>query len=106
MTLDEVLKEVRIAVEKIKVQYGDKLKIKVITDREKLYQADLYAKNCLANLTVGEPSFAPYRYVSFEVAAMINGEPNLIYHWYDDETHTVQDIVGNLNNGIDFMVNY
>lgn len=107
MILQEILKEAHNWFEKIKEQYSNKLKIKVITDRENLYQIDFEAENCLANLTVGEPDFAPYSHVSFEVAAMINDkEPSLVYYWYDNETHTVQDIIDNLDKGIQFMINY
>ena len=68
-------------------------------NKERLYII-LDFKECMAAITVAEPEFAPYRFVSFEAADIINGIPKIVHAWYDGEQTTSEDITKNLNETI------
>ena len=61
---------------------------------------------CMAAIVVAEPDYAPYRFVSFEVVAMENGNSTLLYTWYDQEGNTIEEIIKNLDKSIDVALEY
>ena len=57
--------------------------------------------NALAELIAGDGSYAPYRFVSFTVLDTRRdtmAEP--VYCFYDDESHTIDDILRELDRGM------
>ncbi len=60
---------------------------------------------CMAEIVVEEATFAPYRYVSFEVVSIVESKVKIIYSWYDDETSMLIDIENELDKGIQFLTN-
>lgn len=105
--LHEIIDEVRIWTEAVRGTYGANLKIEVLTDRSDSYRVIFDTENSMAELYIGEPDFAPYRYVSYEVAAVVEDKGACcVYWWYDDETCTLQDIIANLDKGIRFAMEY
>ena len=77
----------------------------VENDKERLYVI-LNFGECMAAIVVAEPDFAPYRFVSFEVAAMENGISKMPYSWYDEEGNTMEEIIKNLDKAIDVALEY
>lgn len=73
---------------------------------------DLTFNNCLAQLTVSEPYFAPYQFVSFEAMtldskkAQDTGEPELVYFFYDSEEMTEEVVINELAAGIEYCSCY
>lgn len=67
---------------------------------------------CLAQVVVCTPIFAPYRYVEFEALtfdskkAVECARPDLIYFFYDSEKDTEETITLQLNQGIEYCLNY
>lgn len=55
---------------------------------------------------VAEPDFAPYRFVSFEAVAIVNGVHDIVHAWYDEGGTAIEDIIKNLNNAIDVVLGY
>jgi len=77
----------------------------VENNKERLYVILSFGE-CMAAIVVAEPDFAPYRFVSFEVAAMENGIPTMPYSWYDEEGNTIEEIIKNLDKAIDVALEY
>lgn len=59
----------------------------------------------IAELVVEQPDFAPYRFVSFEVAAIENDQAKIIYSWYDDDNTSEKEIADGIMGGIEFITN-
>lgn len=58
----------------------------------------------LAELIVSEPDFAPYRFVSFTVLDPrldVTAEP--VFLFYDDTSHTIDDILRELDRGLEVI---
>ena len=61
-------------------------------------------ENALAELLVGAPDCTPYRFVSFTVVDIrrdVTAEP--VFCFYDDETHTIADILRELDRGLEIF---
>ena len=68
---------------------------------------DFNFENCLAQIVVNKPTFAPYKYVSCEALDLkgpIQAEP--IYFYYDSEYSTVKETIGMLDYGIQYCLDY
>ncbi|EAC2412726.1 hypothetical protein AF435_14520 [Listeria monocytogenes] len=59
----------------------------------------------MAEIVVENSNFAPYRFISFEVAAIIENQTAIIYSWYDNDNTSKQEIEDNLKKGIDYFIN-
>ncbi|MGG5342852.1 hypothetical protein [Enterococcus sp. AZ192] len=81
------------------------ISISVIRDEETGLVVSFENDEVMAELVVEQPDFAPYRFVSFEVAAIEDGRAKIVYSWYDNDTTTKQEIDNALINGIDFISN-
>jgi hypothetical protein len=77
----------------------------VENNKERLYVI-LNFGECMAAIVVAEPDFAPYRFVSFEAAAMKNDIMTMPYSWYDEEGNTIEEIIKNLDKAIDIVLEY
>lgn len=77
----------------------------VENNKERLYVI-LNFGECMAAIVVAGPDFAPYRFVSFEVAAIENGISTIPYSWYDEEGNTIEEIIKNLDKAIDIALEY
>lgn len=58
----------------------------------------------MAELVVERPSYAPYRFVSFEIVALEEDEAKIVYRWYDKENTSINEIKHELKNGIDYFI--
>lgn len=73
---------------------------------------DLTFDNCLAQLTVSNPTFAPYQFVSFEAMtldsskALESGIPEMVYFFYDTDKMLEKDVISELEIGIQYCSNY
>jgi hypothetical protein len=83
----------------------------VNNEKDKLI-ADMTFKNCMAQIAVSNPTFAPYKYVSFEAMtldskkAIESGQPELVYFFYDLPDITETEVINELNFGVKFCSSY
>ena len=73
--------------------------------KERLYAIFNFGEY-MAAIVVAEPTFAPYRFVSFEVVAVENGTSTMPYSWYDNEDNTIEEIIRNLDKSIEIALKY
>lgn len=73
---------------------------------------DLTFCNCLAQIVVCDTCYAPYKNVSFEAMtinskkAIESGQPDLIYFFYDSEDMVENEVLEELNVGVEYCLNY
>lgn len=80
--------------------------IEIIKNNDECLYVILDFGECMAAIVVAEPDFAPYRFVSFEAGALVNGVHKTVYSWYDKDGTTIEEIINNLNNAIDVVIEY
>lgn len=78
----------------------------ILKDNKSCLRVELNFGELLAEILVEEPDFAPYRYVSFQAGDIINGVPQMVYSWYDEEGNTIKEIIKNLDKAIDVALEY
>ena len=73
---------------------------------------DLTFDNCLAQITVSNPIFAPYQFVSLEAMTFDSekvqesGTPEMIYFFYDTDEMLEEEIIIELEIGIQYCSDY
>lgn len=73
---------------------------------------DLTFPNCLAQIIVEIPSFAPYQFVIFEAMAVESektlaiGSPDIIYFFFDTIEMSEKEVIGQLEEGIRYCSCY
>ena len=86
--------------------------MEVIKNEKDVLIIDMTFDNCIAQLIVNEPGFAPYRHVCFEALALNSLKsietrlPDLIYFFYDSIDLTVGEIVEEINLGVQYCEKY
>jgi hypothetical protein len=80
--------------------------IEIIENTDDRLYVILNFSECMAAIVVAEPDFAPYRFVSFEAGAIVNGNHNIVHAWYDEDGTTIDEVIKNLNNAIDVVLEY
>jgi len=74
-------------------------------DRDVLH-IELTHKNCLSEIIVSKPTWAPYRYVFFEASSFDSEGVELIYFFYDSDDVTENEIINELSCGVEYCSNY
>ena len=93
--------------------YLNKSNCMEVTKNEKdILIIDMTFENCIAQLIVNEPGFAPYKHVYFEALALNSkkflktGLPDLIYFFYDSVDMTLEEIIEEINLGVQCCKKY
>ncbi len=86
----------------------DEMKLAVFEEKkcDEIYRVTLRFKHCMAEILVEKPYFAPYRYVSFQVWAVVDEKLDLVYYWFDKDGDEIDMILEQLSRGIEFSKNY
>ena len=73
----------------------------ILADSDESLRVIFETGNALAELIAGDGKFAPYRHVAFTVLD-VRLEPTAgpVFCFYDDSTHTLDDILRELDRGI------
>lgn len=87
--------------------------IELSKNKDTILIFDLTFYNCLAQIVVKEDSCAPYKNVSFEALTFADSEksikygyPEMIYFFYDSEDTTEDEVITELDKGIQYCLNY
>lgn len=107
MTFDTVMITTCDWVKSIENKYKTQIKTEIIENTDVLFRVIFETEHNLAELIVGEPDFAPYRFVSFLVfSAKHLSESEPIFSYYDNETSTIEEIISQLSNGINVLISH
>jgi hypothetical protein len=94
---EEIYKWLKCSREKFE---KNNISIEVLKDNDICLRVELNFGEILAEILVEEPDFAHYRYVFFQAMGMVNGVPNLVHFWCDNEESTIGEILNNLDTAI------
>jgi hypothetical protein len=75
----------------------------IVVDNDTCFRIVVENGDCMAEVLVEEPGFAPYRYVSINVLAY-TGEVQSIYSWYDSSADTLNDIKKGILEGLKVLL--
>ena len=107
MTFDNVMTTAFDWVKSIENKYKAQIKTEILEHTDILYRVVFEGEHSLAELIVDNPCFAPYRYVSFLIySANHSSESEPIFSYYDNETSTIEEIIAQLNNGINVLISH
>lgn len=85
---------------------GNGIKVEILRNEKEGYRASFENDICMAEIVVEQPYFAPYRFISFEIAAIKEEQVTIVYNWYDHKNTTTNEIRRNLKKGIDYFIDY
>lgn len=112
-TFEEIKKIIFEWVQKDILRYmTQKNEVELTKNDKNILLFDFTFANCLAQLTVSKPFFAPYQFVAFEAMtldsqkAQDTGEPELVYFFYDSGEMTAQTVINELEWGIHYCSCY
>lgn len=104
---DKIKAEIIMWLESNKGRFSEeRIGIEEVNNYNEGYSIILDFDNCMAEIDVNQPDFAPYRYVALEVAAIVDDATQIVYSWYDNESAEIEEIILQLNKGINFAANY
>ena len=81
------------------------ISISILRDDKSGFVVNFETDEVIAELIVEQPDFAPYRFVSFEVAAIEENRAKIVYSWYDNDNTFQQEIDDALKKGVEFIIN-
>lgn len=101
----EIKREVLNIIEsKKKKIISNNIEIEIVTDLELKYFTIFWKNNYLAHIIIGNPDFAPYKFICFEIIEIKSEK--IVYYWYDNEETTLQEIIENLDKALDYFIAY
>jgi len=83
-----------------------KCNIEILIDSSDAYRVALQFDNCMGEIIVNQPDFAPYKHVKIEMLSSIDKEIKYIFVWHDNEKDTVEEILLNIKKGFDIANDY
>ena len=79
----------------------------ILADQEDFLRAEfLYPDRAAELVACADPGFAPYRHVSFEGAAIARDSVQIVFFWYDKDGDSTEEIIRQVERGLEFMDNY
>jgi len=102
-----ILREVALLLDNIiKEKIYQKCKFNILRNDSKGYRIIVDFDNCMGEILVAQPSFAPYRYVSFEIISSISDDFEYVFIWYDCDNDSVDDILFHVKEGLEIASKY
>jgi len=79
---------------------NNNISLEILKDDKDCLRVELNFGKLLAEILVAEPDFAPYRYVSFQAVGVVNGVPNFVHFWYDEDGMGIKEVIKNLDKAV------
>lgn len=105
-SFEGIKESVRKWVNELGKEYCAQLSVELISDTPEIYSVVFDTKNCMAQVIVHEPQFAPYRNVFFQVFSIAGKSDQPVFTWFDCNEDGIKSIIKNLQLGIEFALNY
>ncbi len=80
--------------------------IEITKNDDTILVLDFDFKNCISQLVVTLPLYAPFRNVSFEAMSLDSKKPKLVYFFYDIPEISVDNIVNQITYAVKFCDTY
>jgi len=107
-TLEQVKQRVLewYQVKHFEVQSHPDCKLELSTNESDIVIIHITFKHCLAQITINDPSWAPYKYVYVEALNSHSVEAQIIYFFYDIPEVELDEVIEELNYGFYLCLNY
>mgnify|MGYP004642689061 CR=1 FL=1 len=105
-TFSQILKAVKILVSEKKAELYKECNFDVLIDTETAYRVIIEFDNCMGEILVNQPYFAPYRFVKIEMLSSVCVEDTHIFIWYDSESDSVDEILFQIRKCFDIAKKY
>ncbi|MDO4477371.1 MAG: hypothetical protein Q4B93_05400 [Clostridia bacterium] len=89
---------------KLYLNYRNKYKFYISKNESNILIVDFEFSECLAQLTVSNLDYSPYKYIYFEAVSLSTGTQ--IYCFFDDETTQKENVIKNLDDAFEFCRKY
>ena len=83
---------------------SNNVSVEMLSNNEHHLRAILTFGECLAELRVEKPDFAPFRFVCFEMLRIEHGDVSTVHTWYDNESSTLDEIIKSLDKAVDIAL--
>ncbi|MBQ8527046.1 MAG: hypothetical protein IJ429_01105 [Lachnospiraceae bacterium] len=100
----EAVKELVSKVVKEKKYIQCKFDILISTDTS--FRVIVESNDCIGEILVSQTDFAPYRYVKIEILSSVDVENINIFTWYDSENDSLDEILFQIQKGIEIVSKY
>lgn len=70
------------------------------------YKVNIEFDNCIGEVIVNRPNFAPYRYVKIEILSSIRDDFEYVFVWYDCDENSVEEILSHIREGLEIASKY
>ena len=71
-----------------------------------IFRVIFETKNCMGEIMVNRPDFAPYRFVKIEIWSIIQNSFVPIFSWFDTEDDNCEYILTQLERGLKCALNH
>ena len=88
------------------LSYDKECNFDVLIDTETAYRVIIEFDNCMGEILVNQPYFAPYRFVKIEMLSSVCVEDTHIFIWYDSESDSVDEILFQIRKCFDIAKKY
>ena len=105
-TFSVILRAVKILVSEKKRELYKECKFDVLKDTETTYRVIVEFNNCMGEILVTQPYFAPYRFVKIEILSSDCIEDAHIFRWYDSENDSVDEVLFQICKCLDIAKKY
>jgi len=78
--------------------------VEIAKNEENILIIDFTFAECLAQIHVYEPDFAPFKYVAFDALSLV--DESRIFYFYDTDRTTENEVIEQLNKGIEICSSY
>lgn len=100
----EAVKELVFKV--IKEERYKECKFDILISTYTSFRAITESNDCIGKIIVSQTDFAPYRYVKIEILSSVDVENINIFTWYDSEDDSVDEIILQMQKGIEIVRKY
>ncbi|MCH5193124.1 MAG: hypothetical protein J1F11_04115 [Oscillospiraceae bacterium] len=106
MQLEIVMQEVHKWIFRISEDHKNTVRVEIVSDKEDSFIVDFETDKFIAQLTVNDTGFQPYRFVEFialDKGRDLNQPYAYLYH--DNEESRAEEIIKNLDDELSFILN-
>jgi hypothetical protein len=79
---------------------NNNISVEILIDEVDCLRIEFNFGEILAEAIVEEACFEPYRYIYFRAIGIVNGVPDLLYFWYDEDGMGIEEIIEGLDKSI------
>lgn len=101
-----ILENVKLLIDEIDKKRIYKNGKFTVLNNQDYYKVNIEFDNCIGEIIVNQPYFAPYRYVKMEILSSKNDNFEYVFVWYDCNEDSVEEILFHIREGLEIASKY